>query len=302
MGQSVGAGVEMRCEEGFGLAQFWEEPCVLRIKPHIVVAPFTPRGGEGLTGLEPVDGSERVEMIRRGLESRAFETLGELAYELIEELRAFVPPMTQQLGVVRADQDGCGGGRFFGDETEVSLPRADEVRGVEFGLTPGCFGVVECLRLASARDLVVFEPGETALLWARKKRFDVIHVGLESEVGMEISVNWISWVATFAAPDLVCREHVAKENHEPGIRLDGLFGGVGERKLVRDSTVTIEDDPFDSGIAEDGTERGVVSALGQPEAPRRTTEVVLVMTDSGADLGFDTACIGRDEREDCVRG
>src|ERR1035441_8098394 len=92
--------------------------------------------------------------------------VADLADEEVEKLRSFIPPMPEQLGVIRRDDDG----RAIQDAFElVDLCDAfvEEMPGV---LARGGEGVVALVNLlfALAGDAEIFDAGEPAVVGRRQ--------------------------------------------------------------------------------------------------------------------------------------
>src|SRR5262249_36826450 len=137
----------------------------------------------------------------------------ELAEDLLQPDRSLVPPVPEELGIVRADEDG-GPVHSAAEPGDLRPPRGDEVRRVLDRAGTRAVGLVGLLAIGVAGDAVVLEARRRALA-TRYERAEGILGQVESDVAMKVPVPGIARVADLRAPDLGGAVGVAAEGRHP---------------------------------------------------------------------------------------
>ncbi len=280
---------------------------------------------------------ELVEVLRAGGEMDADGVVVEGAGDGLEPLRAFEPPVTEELGVEGRGEDGGNGivhGGVDGFPDEM-----DEVGGVGLGALGGAGGVVGLLVGhvdVGAGDGPVAMTAGPALL-------------------VEVEVVAVAGIAEVAGPDLGAGAGVAGEDGDGVLWASGVWSAVDVVGLVEAAIVVVghglvggaddgavaelvgggsagglfdevgvdeeevdvgfADGLFDANAIEGGSDGravllgdgivpeagGAIAALGRPDAARVFADVALVGGDGGADLGAN-ALVGAEERHVAVGG
>ena len=134
------------------------DPGVGGFEPNGGVAFIAPRGGAGLTDLVGVVAGEEF---GRGDHGKSFLIAGRLSEEVIKKDRSFVPPVTVEFGIVRAEDKGFDAhdaakvlDLFFAVEHKIS--------GVAGGAFAGEVGAVRFFVWGAAGDSIIFESGKLA--------------------------------------------------------------------------------------------------------------------------------------------
>src|SRR5947209_5739216 len=119
----------------------------------------------------------------------------------------------------------------------------EEMAGMSVCRFEGGLALINFFGAGLARDAVVFDSGEGALLRRRQVWTQIIEIEIESDVAIEIAVARIARVAPFPAPDLPCGIRIASKRSQPARRNDRRKNGrAGARMRVKDA-VSIENEP-----------------------------------------------------------
>src|SRR6185436_12623086 len=123
-----------------------------------------------------------------------------LAHEVIEELRALIPPVAEQFRVIRREHQR----RAIQNAAEV-LDLADS--GVEkmsrvfTGGMQRCTAVIDFF-LTCTCDAKIFYSGKSAMVWRRQMRPHIIEFEIKPDVAIEVPITVVAGIAFVLAPDL----------------------------------------------------------------------------------------------------
>src|SRR6059036_639983 len=132
------------------------------------------------------------------------------ASEEVEPLRSFIPPMSEQLGVV-GRQDERRTVHDGGKAVDLFHARAEEVAGVLGGDLKRRAAIINFLGTGAAGDAVILDAGEAAMFGRRHVGPDVVEVEVKAYVSIEIAIARIARIPFVFAPDLPGRVEVATE-------------------------------------------------------------------------------------------
>src|SRR5690349_17631317 len=142
-----------------------------------------------------------VEIFAGGGQAKYILIVGGFANEKVKELRSLIPPMAEQLGVERRDDQGWLAQNAC-DLLDLRDPLTQEmgrmsVRYLECRLT-----IVDFLCPGLAGDLMIFDSGETALFRRRQMGPEIIEIEIESDITIEVTVARVAGIAAVPTPDL----------------------------------------------------------------------------------------------------
>src|SRR5439155_6618669 len=144
----------------------------------------------------------------------------------IEPFGTFIPPVAEQLGVVR----GKNQRRTVHDRVEsleLLQARAEEMAGVLVRGAQRGLAVINLLQVGTG-DAMILDASETADLRRRQVWPHVIEVEVKADVAVEIAIARVARVAFVPAPDLFGGIEVASE------RGDAVWGeDRGEHAVTR---------------------------------------------------------------------
>ncbi len=226
----------------------------------------------------------------------------ELAEEVVQEERPFVPPVSVQLRVVGADHDRrpVHPGRQV---RNLLLPVHPEVLGVLARALARDVRVVDPLVVQLVvGDRVVLDPGVDAVPVRVDVGADVVHRQVVADVAIEVAVVRIAGVAFLRAPDLHRGLDVAGEGRDTRAAVDGGVRAVDGGRIGVEQSVGVDEEVADSGLAQELVDGGHVAALAEPHAGRPAAEVLLVEIRGHVHLRPDRRPVAIHQREEGVRG
>ena len=150
--------------------------------------------------------------------------MADFAHEKIQKFRSFIPPMPEQLGVIRCDDDWRPVQNGF-QLLNLRDALTQKMPCVFAGGRQGMVALVNLL-LAFAGDAKIFYAGKTAVVRRRQVRLDVIEIQIEADVAVEIAVARIAGIALVLAPDLPRGIEVAPKRGDAVRRVDRRKGAV----------------------------------------------------------------------------
>ena len=222
------------------------DPGVGGFEPNGGVAFIAPGGGAGLTDLVGVVAGEEF---GGGDHGKSFLIAGRLSEEVIKKDRSFVPPVTVEFGIVRAEDKGFDAhdaakvfDLFFAVEHKIS--------GVAGGAFAGEVGAVGFFVGGAAGDSIIFESSELAKAVGLDVGADVVVLEIEAAIAVEIAVLGVAGVTFFGAPDLFTGFDIATESGGACGGEDGGEDAVGGAGFGMEETVGIEDEPADFSLLE----------------------------------------------------
>ena len=142
------------------------------------------------------------EELGRSDHTECFLVVGGLTKEGIEEEGAFVPPVSVQFGVVRANNDGFNSHDAV-EMLDLFFPVEHEVGCVLIGTFVGEGRAVRFLVLGTAGDAVIFKPCEFSNPVGLDVGADVVVIEVETAVSIEVPVFGVPRVAFLGAPNLL---------------------------------------------------------------------------------------------------
>ena len=257
------------------------DPRIGAFQPDRPVAFIAPRGGAGGTDLVRVVPCEEF---RGGDHRKGFLVVGRFAKKVVEEDRAFIPPVSVKFGIVRAKDD-----RLDAHDTaqvfNLLFPVEHEVGGVIRGPLSGQFGPVWLLVGGPASDAVVFQSGEFPHPIGLDVGADVVVLEIESAVAVEIPVFPVAGIALLGTPHLFTGFDVSAEGGRTRRGEDGGKDTVGRAGFGINQAVGVDDEPSDFGPLQMILQSGIVGALRQPDAPWVPSKAVPVIVSGDLNLG-----------------
>ena len=227
--------------------------------------------------------------------------VAEFAHEEIEELRAFIPPVPEQLGVIRRNDDRrtiqkrrepAGLARCVRRENAARVRWRRRARGRAGKSASRPF----------AGDAVIFDAGEPAVVRRGQMRLDVIEIEVEADVAVEIAVARVAGITFVLAPDLPRGIEVAPERGDAVGREDRRERAVARTRLGVQNAVRVENEPADVRLLQKLLDAAGVGAFRQPDAARIAPETAAVMVARGEDLRADGRRMVGHQRQQSVRG
>src|SRR5450432_273046 len=224
-----------------------------------------------------------------------------LTEQVVEKDRAFVPPVPEELGVVRAHDHGRPI-HLGAQPPRLLLAVAAEVRGVQPRLAARDLRVVDPLVVELVvSDGVVLDARVDAMPLGVDVRLDVVERQVEADVAIEVAVMLVARVALLGAPHLLRRLEIAPERRDAARAVDRRIDAVSGPVIGEQDAVRVDEEVPDRGLAQQLVDAGHVAALAEPHAARAVAEVVLIEIGRDVDLGADVRPVAIHEREERVR-
>src|SRR6516164_3124953 len=176
------------------------DPFVLFVEPHAPVTSFTPARGGGVCNLVRWVRSEKL---TRSNQAKSFLIKIRFPYEVIQEIQSLEPPMSEEFGVIRTNQQR----RPLQDlrrTTDLLETLVEEMVGVLIGCSESDLAFVNRLAGAWTGDAVILHSGEGPLLAASQVGPHIIQVQVEPDVSVKIAIPEIARVSFGATPHLPC--------------------------------------------------------------------------------------------------
>jgi hypothetical protein len=111
------------------------------------------------------------------------------AHKGIEKFRAFVPPMAEQLGVVRRD-DERRSVEDAGEFPDLCHARFEKMARVLRRRMQRRATVIDLLVRCAAGNAEILYAGETPMFRRGQMRFHVVEIQVESNVAVKIAIAW----------------------------------------------------------------------------------------------------------------
>src|ERR1041384_672377 len=123
---------------------------------------------------------------------------------------------------------------------------------------------------------------------------------IPTDVTIELAIIRVARIADDRTPDLLTRLHVARKDGDAVGATHGRVDAVTRARCAVEDRVRVGDEVFETGTGQQRFESFGVSAFGQPDAARATTEMFLIIGDGDLYLRT-TRGFGRDKRQEAVR-
>ena len=206
-----------------------------------------------------------------------------LAQEMFEKLRTLEPPMTEQLGVERTDDDWINR-HLRAERFKLADAVGQEIGGVRIRCELRPRTMVKLLVLGAPGDAVVFETGEFPLSIRAEERTQVVEAEIVADIPAPIAGGRVTRLSLFRAPDLPTRIAVAREDGRPFRRVARGVNGEARLRFAEHHTVCIEHEPFQVGLAQIFLNSRKIGAFGEPDPRGRAAKAGLVVVASDLDL------------------
>ena len=221
----------------------------------------------------------------------------ELAEEELEEHRPLVPPVPEELCVVRRDDDGAAV-HVRAQVLDLLLAVEHEVARVLGRAQVGLVRVVQALVVHRAvGDRVVLDAGERADARRVDVRLDVVERQIEADVAVEVAVARVARVALLRAPDLLAALDVATERRDARAAVDGRVHAVERPRLGEEDAVRVDEEEADALFAHQLVDARHVAAFAQPHPLRAPAEEPLVDARRGVDLRAERSPVAVEQAE-----
>jgi len=210
--------------------------------------------------------------------------VGGLTKEGIEEEGAFVPPVSVQFSVVRANNDGFNSHDAV-EMLDLFFPIEHEVGGMLIGTLAGQGRAVRFFVLGPAGDAVIFETCKFSDSVGLDVGSDVIVVEIEAAVSIEVPIFGVSGVAFLGAPNLLAGFDIAAKGSRASGGKEGGEDAVSGTRFGVEDAVGVDNEPADLGFLEIVFDSRKIGAFGEPNPPRIATKAVLVIVSGDLNLG-----------------
>src|SRR6266511_5089113 len=167
-----------------------------------------------------------------------------LADERIEPFRALIPPMTEQLGIVRR-QDQRRHIHRGGEVLDLIDAGAEEMRGVFAGRLERRVSVIGLLRTGATGNAMILETGEAANFRNGQVSLNIVKVEVEPDVAVEVAIPGVPWIPFVLRPDLFGGIKIAAENGDAVRGEEGREYAAARAGRGIEHAVRIGDKPAD---------------------------------------------------------
>ena len=189
-----------------GGVKVWIDPRIRFFQPHFPVTFVPPTGRRWSDHLVC-----RIfrEVTRRGGELEIVLVVGGFSQKTIQPFRPLKPPMSKEFCIKRAKYHWSHV-HVFPQLGELRTAGFQKVRRMMIRRAQRPIPLVKFLVAGVARDAVVLQPSEAALLIS-KKRLQIFDRRIVTNVSVKIPIRRIPWVAFLCAPDLSAGVAVSPE-------------------------------------------------------------------------------------------